>query len=84
MDFIYKLPIVALIIMTFKAFLKTNILFNNPKSTSVFTVLSCASSIIIIEYLFNEESKIASRSNIPSVKNFIRVYLLKIKINENC
>ena len=46
----------------------------DQKSTSVLTVLSWASSMIIIEYFFNLGSKIASLNNIPSVKNFIFVF----------
>ena len=44
-----------------------------PRRKSVCSVRSCASSIITTPYLLSSGSVIASRSSIPSVRNFIFV-----------
>lgn len=47
--------------------------FNNPKSTSVWIVLSCASSNMMIAYWVRSGSIRHSRSNIPSVMYLMTV-----------
>ena len=48
--------------------------FTTPKRTSVWTVLSWASSKITTEYLWSNGSPIASLKSIPSVMYFTRVF----------
>lgn len=66
--------IVADITINFKSALFAKIYFIKPKSTSVFNVLSCASSKIITEYFFSIWSIIASLRSIPSVMYFKMVF----------
>lgn len=57
----------------FKSLLFFIIFLSNPTHISVYSVLSWASSSIITLYLDNKGSSIISRTNIPSVRNFILV-----------
>ena len=65
--------IVALVIINFRSRLLAIIFLSIPNKTSVHKLLSCASSIIITEYVFNSLSVRLSLKSIPSVIYFIFV-----------
>ena len=64
---------VADVTMIFKSFRFAQHFFSNPNNTSVWIVLSCASSSMMTQYCDNKSSNKASRSSIPSVMYLITV-----------
>lgn len=66
--------IVAEVIIILISLLFCATFFNIPNNTSVFKLLSCASSIIIALYIYSYESLRLSLNNTPSVIYLITVY----------
>ena len=63
-------------IITFKSFLIVSIFFIKLSIKSIFTDLSCASSIIINSYFLYSESDLNSAKRIPSVTTLTRFSFL--------
>ena len=71
---------VADVIISFRSLLLRRSLLRMPRMKSIFALLSCASSIIRVSYLFRQGSDCVSMRRTPSVISFMWIFLFVLSL----